>query len=245
VIRILFAAALFAAAAPAAVLAQTIPPMVSAAVADPGRPAPDTARDVNRHPAEVVAFAGVKSGMVVGELIPGSGYYTRILAKAVGPTGKVYALVPPFMATRPGALDGLNAIAKAYPNVRVVVADLNAPMLPEKLDLYWTTENYHDMHIGQSADTAGFNKAVYDSLKPGGTFLIEDHAAKVGAGPGAPAALHRVEEAQTKAELQAAGFRLDGESSVNRNPADTHEANSHDASIQAHTDRFLLRFKRP
>src|ERR1700749_1301672 len=114
------AAALFATTllcAPA--LAQTVSPAITAAVADAGRPATDKERDVNRKPAETVAFAGVKPGMTIAELAPGRGYYTRILAKAVGPKGKVFAVVTSAQAARPGGLDALNALAAAYPNIRL------------------------------------------------------------------------------------------------------------------------------
>src|SRR6185295_1405480 len=107
-----FTAALFATSllcAPA--FAQSVSPAIAAAVADAARPDTDKERDATRKPAETVAFAGVKSGMTVAELGPGRGYYTRILAKAVGPKGKVYAVVTAAQAARPGVLDGLNALA--------------------------------------------------------------------------------------------------------------------------------------
>ena len=120
------------------------PAYITAAVADPGRPAADTARDAERKPAEVLAFAGVKPGQVVGELMPGGGYFTRILAKAVGPKGKVYALFPDGIAKRaPQMIDGAKAIG---PNVVVIVNDGSAAGAPEKFDVLWTSENYHDFH---------------------------------------------------------------------------------------------------
>src|ERR1700679_1678271 len=94
--------------------AEAVSPAIAAAVADSARPDTDKARDANRKPAETLAFAGVKPGMVVAELAPGRGYYTRILAKAVGPSGKVYVIATTAQAARPGALDALNALAAAY-----------------------------------------------------------------------------------------------------------------------------------
>src|ERR1043166_2718609 len=131
---ILFATSLLSAPA----LAQSAPPTIAAAVADPARPDTDKERDANRKPAETLAFAGVKPGMVVGELGPGRGYYTRLLAKAVGPTGKVYAIATTAQAARPGGLDALNALAAAYPNIKIVTVDYPTMMLPEKADLFWT-----------------------------------------------------------------------------------------------------------
>ena len=111
-----FTAALFATTllcAPA--MAQTVSPAITAAVADAGRPAADKERDANRKPAETVAFAGVKPGMTIAELGPGGGYYTRILAKAVGPKGKVYVVVTTAQAARPGGLDALTPWPRPIP----------------------------------------------------------------------------------------------------------------------------------
>ena len=242
--RLAPAAALFAIAltcAPA--FAQAVSPAITAAVADAGRPDTDKERDANRKPAETVDFAGVKPGMIVGELGPGRGYYTRILAKAVGPAGKVFAIITPAQAARPGVLDGLNAITAAYPNVTVVTSEYPAMMLPQKADLFWTTENYHDYHNGPTADIAGLNKAVFNNLKPRGIFYVEDHSAATGAGLAATSAFHRMDEDVAKTELMAAGFKLDGEGQLLRNPADN-KAGSNSETGHFVSDRFMLRMKR-
>jgi predicted methyltransferase len=235
----LFATTLFC----APVSAQTVSPAIAAAVADAGRPAADKERDAMRKPAETVAFAGVKPGMIIGELGPGRGYYTRILAKAVGPNGKVYAIITPAQAARPGVLDGLNALAAAYPNIKVVTTEYPALALPEKADLFWTTENYHDFHNGPTADIAGLNKVVFNNLKPGGIFYVEDHSAAPGAGLAATSQFHRMDEAVAKSELTAAGFKLDGEGDLLRNPADNKAASNSETGHFA-SDRFMLRMKR-
>jgi predicted methyltransferase len=229
------------AAAPAS--AQNVPPAIAAAVADAARPETDKERDAARKPAETVAFAGVRPGMVVGELGPGRGYYTRILAKAVGPMGKVYAIINPAQAARPGVLDGLNAVAAAYPNIKIVTADYPTMTLPEKADLFWTTENYHDFHNGPTADIAGLNKAVFNNLKPGGIFYVEDHSAAPGAGLAATSQFHRMDEAVAKSELTAAGFKLDAEGDLLHNPGDNKAASNSETGHFA-SDRFMLRMKR-
>jgi predicted methyltransferase len=152
----LFAATLFC--APVAAMAQAVSPAIAAAVADSGRPDTDKALDANRKPAEVLAFAGVRPSMVIAELGSGRGYYTRILAKAVGPSGKIYAVVTPGQAARPNGLNAINAIAAAYPNVKIVTADYPTMMLPEKADMFWTSENYHDYHNGPTANIAGLTR---------------------------------------------------------------------------------------
>jgi predicted methyltransferase len=225
--------------------AQNASSAISAAVADSLRPATDTARDVHRKPAEIVAFAGVKPGDKVAEMFPGGGYYTRILAKTVGPKGHVYALVPAGFANRPGALDAINALAKQYGNVTVMPADLSAFKLPEPVDLVWTTENYHDFHNGPTANVAGLNGAVFAALKPGGTYFVEDHAAAAGAPLTTTSTLHRIDPATAISEIEAAGFKLDAQSKALANPKDTKELGVRDPSIQGETEKFALRFKKP
>ena len=225
-------------------LAQSVSPAITAAVADAGRPAADKERDAMRKPAETVAFAGVKPGMVIGELGPGRGYYTRILAKSVGPNGKVYAILTTAQAARPGVLDAMNALTAAYPNVKLVTVDYATMMLPEKADLFWTTENYHDFHNGPTADIAAFDKAVFNNLKPGGIYYVEDHSAAPGAGLAATSQFHRMDEDVAKSELTAAGFKIDAEGNLLRNPADNKAASNSETGHFA-SDRFMLRAKRP
>lgn len=226
-------------------IAQVPSPAITAAVADDGRPAADRERDAHRKPAEIVAFAGVKPGDIVAEMAPGGGYYTRILAKAVGPTGKVYALVSPASASRPGGLDALNAIVAQYGNVEIVTGDLTSFKVPEPVDLVWTTENYHDFHNGQTANVAAVNGSAFAALKPGGLYFIEDHAAKDGTGVTTTSTLHRIDPGAVKSEATAAGFKLDGESNVLANPADPKDVRVFDPAVEGVTEKFALRFKKP
>lgn len=234
-------------AAPAA-FAQTSPaagaPTAPAAPITAERPPADLARDVNRKPQEVLAFAGVKPGMRVAELAPGGGYYTRLLSAAVGPQGKVYVVASPRQAQRPGGLDALNGLAAVLPNIVVVTSEYTALTLPEPVDMVWTTENYHDFHNGPTANIAALNTAVFNALKPGGIFYVEDHSAADGAGLEAASKVHRMDEALAKTELAAAGFTLDAESNLLRNPADNKAGSNSEAGHYV-TDRFMLRMKKP
>ena len=213
-----------------------IPPQIAAAVADPARPAADRARDDNRKPAEIVAFAGVAEGAKVAELLPGGGYYTRILSKAVAARGHVYAMVAgEFLARRPMGADAVKAIASdpAYANVSVITAPFAAFKTPEPVDLVWTSDNYHDLKIpALGADTAALDKAIFAALKPGGVFLVLDHAAAPGSGTRDVATLHRIDPEVVKSEVLAAGFVLDGTSDVLRNPADDHSQKVFDGAIR-------------
>lgn len=225
------------------VLAQGAAPRPSAAVAvavaDPGRPAKDRFRDDRRKPAETLAFAGVKPGLVVAELIPGNGYYTRLISKAVGPTGKVYTL--PFGEPRAEQSKAL-AADPAYANVRLHPSGSPFGLgLPEPMDLVWTTQNYHDVRAGRGQ----LNAAVFSALKSGGTYFIVDHAAKTGAGDEVLLGLHRIDEDRVKQEVQAAGFVLDGEAQFLRNPKDDRTKMVFDRELNRDTDQFVLRFRKP
>ncbi|HSQ95932.1 MAG TPA: methyltransferase [Croceibacterium sp.] len=218
---------------------------ITAAVADSLRPAADTARDVHRKPAQIVAFAEVKPGDKVAELMPGGGYYTRVLAKTVGPKGHVYALVPTGFANRPGGLDALKKLAAQYANVTIVATDLASFKLDTPVDVVWTTENYHDFHNGPTANIPGLNAAAFAALKKGGVYYIEDHAAAAGAGTTTTSTLHRIDPAAVISEVKAAGFKLDAKSNLLANPADAHDKAVFDPSIRGETDKLALRFRKP
>ena len=244
-------AAILMAGAGLAAAATAIPAFVDSAVANTARPDADRQRDPERKPAEVLTFAGVHPGEKVGELIPGGGYYTRLLSDVVGANGHVYGLWPEGMAK--GAAQMVDGLTKIAPNVSNVTFGAEGPKAPEKLDVVWTSENYHDLHNPPRGAPAGtlqpdvmpFNKAVFEALKPGGIYLIEDHAAAVGAGPEVTFKMHRIEAAQVKAEVEAAGFKLVGSSDVLKNPDDPHAKMVFDPSVRGHTDKLLLKFKKP
>ena len=230
--------------------APDVPAYIASAVADAGRPADDKAQDANRKPAEVLAFAGVKPGDKVVDLMPGSGYYTRIFSKIVGAQGKVYALQPSEMnKAAPKRLQSLMTFAgtTAYPNVVVMVQPIAAISIPERVDMVWTSQNYHDLHdpFMGSPDMAHFNKSVFGALKPGGIFLVLDHAAAAGSGISRTNDLHRIDPASVKAEVTAAGFEFVGESKVLRNPGDNHSLAIFDKSIKGKTDKFIYKFRKP
>lgn len=213
----------------------------AAAVADAGRPQADKERDVHRKPAEMLALAGIKPGSKVGELIPGGGYFTRIFSKAVGPKGKVYAIINPTTPQRPAAVRAIAADA-AYSNVAVVEGPLNEFKLPEQVDVVWTSQNYHDL---PPAARGRINKAVYDALKPGGVYIVLDHSAPKGAGEAAHSTLHRGDEDLIKAEVAAAGFKLDKEYDTLRNPKDDRTKRVFDAAVRGDTDQFILKYRKP
>ena len=226
--------------------AEAAPPYVAKAVADPARPKPDLAADTLRAPAETLAFAGVKPGMVVGELFPGGGYFSRMLSDIVGPSGKIYGLENAGWKDAVLA-DKKLALEPGRTNFDLDVEPFGQFKLPQKVDLFWITQNYHDLQIAKYGvvDMAAFNRHVFDSLKPGGTYFILDHQANPGTGPAEIAALHRIEKAQAIREVTAAGFKLVGEGTFLHRPADDHTKSIFDKAIQGHTDQYALKFVRP
>jgi len=249
---LMFAASLMASLSLAAtcVHAASIPANIAAAVADGNRPDTDKQRDANRKPADTLAFLGVKPGEKVGELIPGGGYFTRLLSKAVGPKGHVYALVPERPANAPADMPDLAARVKAiaadpnYSNVSVVVAPLSTLAASEPVDLVFTAQNYHDLH-NFPVDVVAFNKSLFNSLKPGGLYVVLDHSAEAGSGLRDTNTLHRIDPNVVKQEVTAAGFQFVGSSDILANSADTRTGKVFDPGIRGKTDQFILKFRKP
>jgi len=224
---------------------------IAAAVADPSRPAEDVARDADRKPAATLAFAGVKPGDKVAEYIANSGYFTRLLAGVAGSKGHVYSVELNEIVKEGNGAKGYAGL-KEWVQGRTAVTletedSTSSPSFPEKLDVFWITLNYHDLHdkfLGP-VDIAAFNKAVFAALKPGGVYIILDHVAAAGSPADVTEKLHRIDPAVVRQEAEAAGFRFDGESPILANPSDPHTVAMWDKSIKGRTDQFLYRFRRP
>jgi predicted methyltransferase len=224
---------------------------VSAALADPARPAAEVELDALRKPAELVAFAGLKSGDRVADFMPGNGYFTRIFSRVVGPTGRVYAFVPAQQLANCSASETAGGKAlehdARYRNVEVLIDAADRFAVPEPLDMVWTAQNYHDLHDSfmKPLDIAALNAALYRALKPGGVLIVIDHAAESGSGLRDTETLHRIDPASIRAEVTAAGFVYEGESTVLRNPDDSHTLLVFDPAIRHRTDQIVLRFRKP
>lgn len=226
-----------------------VPPNIANAVADQDRPDEDRQRDADRKPAEVLTFVGIKNDEKVADFIPGKGYFSRLLSGAVGPQGHVYAFVPSEFANflkQPLPSNGSTPYPQ-FKNVSVIAGPINDFAAPEPLDLVWISLNYHDLHdpFLAPADLAKINKAVFAALKPGGRYVVIDHAAAAGSGLRDTNTLHRIDEASVKSEVEAAGFLLEGESDLLRNADDSRTANVKDPAIRGKTDQFILKFRKP
>src|SRR5579872_3138117 len=203
--------------------------------------------------SELIRFARVGAGSIVIDVYPGDGDWTRLFSDIVGPEGRVYSFVPAEVAHFKNDPVGLMRTLAKEPgreNVEAVSADLVAmPAVTQPADVLWLHLFYHDLHTAlmqaRGATAADFNRAVYERLKPGGSYVIIDHAAAVGAGTSGAQALHRIEPASVRAEVEASGFVLEAQSTMLASKDDQHTIKVFDPSIKGKTDRFAYRFVKP
>jgi len=210
-----------------------------AVVASPIRTDTDRRTDAARHPAEFLAFAQVRPGMRVLDVSTGGGYTSQILALAIGPTGTLYAQAP-----NPGATVRARLTANPQANFVLVARPFEDPVPDEArdLDLVTLVLNYHDIAY-LPVDRARMNQRIFAALKPGGRFVVVDHAARAGTGTADTRTLHRIDEAVVKSEVLEAGFVLEAEGTFLRNPDDPRDKSSGDSPF--FTDKFVLRFRKP
>lgn len=231
------ASALFAAIV-AGCAGQAPAPDYQALVGSPDRSDADRANDVRRKPVQFLAFMDMRPGMRVADLSAGGGYSTELLARAVGDTGKVYA----HNTSKPRLEERLKK--PFMKNTVEMVRPFDDPLSPEArdLDLVTFNFNYHDTTY-MEVDRTKMNRAVFNALKPGGHYIVADHAAQPGAGIGVGKSLHRIEEALVRSEVEAVGFRWVAEGGFLRNPADPRNAAVFKPDQP--NDEFVLKFVKP
>jgi predicted methyltransferase len=220
-------------------------PDYEAIVASPDRSDADRQVDSRRQPAKMLAFTGVTTGMKVLDMEASAGYSTELLARAVGPTGVVYAqdsaaVIERFVKDK----FDIRAQKPAMKNVVHVIRDFDDPVPPEVsgLDLITFFFAYHDVTY-MPVDRAAMNRKMFAALKPGGFLIIADHSARPGDGTSVGKTLHRIEESALRQEIEAAGFKLAAEADFLRNPGDPR-----DAAVfrpQVPTDEFVLKYQKP
>jgi predicted methyltransferase len=236
---------------PAVTGAPVSPPTASTSVVDaPDRSDDDRKLDKGRHPAEMLAFLGIAPGQKVAELMAGGGYTSEILARAVGPTGVVYGQNNKFILDRFAEKPWSARLAKpVMKNVVRVDRELEDPLPPEArgLDGVLMVLFYHDT-VWAKTDREKMNRAVFAALKPGGFFAVIDHSGRPGTGTTEAQTFHRIEEKVVREEVERAGFKLAGEASFLRNPADTRDWNDSPREAgdrRGTSDRFVLKFVKP
>lgn len=244
------AAALAISLCPVAASAQTD---VQSAVAAPGRPADQVELDASRKPAEVLAFLGLKPGDVAADIMAGSGYYTEIMARAVGPKGKVIAVEPEqFYTGQPKAIAAWDALKARVANVELAVGPFGTlAAAPASLDFTLMHLVYHDLYWESAkykvprVDPSAFLKSLYAATKPGGIVGVIDHVGAAGDTRAVVDTLHRIDPAVIKADFKAAGFVLEAESPLLRAAGDDIAKLVFDPAVRGKTDRVVYRFRKP
>jgi predicted methyltransferase len=220
-------------------------PNYEAIVASPDRSDADRQTDQRRQPARMLAFTGAGPGMKVLDMEASGGYSTELLARAVAPTGIVYAQDSAAVIER-SVKDKFDTRAQkpVMKNVVHVVRNYDDPIPPDVggLDLITFFFSYHDMTY-MPVDRAEMNRKMFAALKPGGFLVIADHSAKPGDGANVGKTLHRIEESTLRQEIEAAGFKFVGEADFLRHPEDPRDAPVFHPQVP--TDEFVLKYQKP
>jgi len=214
----------------------------------PGRSDEDKARDVQRKPDQVLTFLGLRSGDTVLDVWASGGWYTEVLSIAVGPDGRVYSQNgPAVLKFREGFYDKALSARLAddrLANVKRLDQEIaNTTLLPGSVDFVMTALNFHDVYNRQGAEGAGaLFESILNVLKPGGTLGLIDH---VGDADADNAALHRIEPLLARQAATDAGFIIEAESDLLAQADDDHSEGVFHPSVRGHTDRFILRLRKP
>ncbi len=231
--------------------AAEIPDNIAKAVAAPERSAKDRERDARDKPAELLAFAGVKPGMKVADVFGAGGYWTELLARAVGPTGSATLVNNEGYAAFAKEGIKLRFADGRLKEVKQVVGKTDAlGMASGEYDLIMIFMGYHDLYWVDEKegwpkiDADNFLKQLHAALKPGGNLLIVDHAAKDGTGSAAAQDLHRIDEAFTKKDFTSHGFLFEKAFTGYRNTQDDHTKGVFDDAIRGKTDRFAHLYRK-
>lgn len=215
-----------------------------AIVSAPDRSDSDRKTDQRRKPVQMLEFAGVRPGMKVLDMGAGGGYSTELLARAVGPTGVVYAQDASDANAKALATFEARAKGQAMKNVVRVLRSYEDPLPPgvSNLDLVTYFYEYHEAP-NMNIDRLRMDRRLFEALKPGGVVVVADHSARAGEGTGATRSLHRIEESVVRRDFEAAGFRLVAEGDFLRNPADKRDVIVFKSPVPV--DEFVLKFEKP
>lgn len=208
----------------------------------------DIARDVDRKPAEILNFFGVKPGAVVMDMMAGRGYYSELSSYIVGDEGKVIIHNIPngdyFYGE--GLDQRLNDLDALSNTVRMEVVPNDISLNENSIDTVLLILSYHDFYFHvegyEKTDVKKVLENIRTALKPGGVIGIIDHVAKPGAPRDVGGTLHRIDPEIIKEEMQEAGFELTGELAILKNSSDDLTKAFWDMPGES-TSRSVLRFK--
>ncbi len=224
----------------------------SAAVSNPQRSAEDRERDVDRKPAAVLEFLGLKPGMRVLDLFSGGGYYTEILSNVVGAKGRVVAHTNKAYEGFAGEQTRVRYADNRLANVEILIAENNELKLaPGSFDAISMVLSFHDIYFVDAEsgwpklDGTKLLAELYRGARPGAILGIIDHSAAAGSPKETGGTTHRIDPAIVISEVEAAGFRLEARSDLLRNMQDDYSRNVFEPDLRGKTDRFVLRFRKP
>jgi predicted methyltransferase len=215
-----------------------------ALIAAPDRSENDRRTDQRRNPPRLLAFTGVRPGMKVLDMGAGGGYSTELMARAVGPSGTVYAQNPAEGGEKANAAFQARAKSAVMKNVVLLQRPFEDPLPLEvrDLDLITFFFQYHDTSA-LNVDRQRMNRRLFEALKPGGYLVLADHSAQTGDGVSVSRTLHRIEESVVKSDMAAAGFRLVEEGDFLRNAEDKRDVIVFKSPVRV--DEFVLKFQKP
>ncbi|MGH8136289.1 MAG: class I SAM-dependent methyltransferase, partial [Steroidobacteraceae bacterium] len=226
-------------------LADDIAANITAAVAAPERSDKDRERDARDHPAEFMTFAGIVPGLKIADVFGGGGYWTELMARAVGPSGSVRLVNnSPYFDYAGEDLKAHFKDNRLTNAEQVTVETCKLKLGAETFDLIMIFMSYHDLYyvdekVGWPAiDASGFLDQLHAALKPGGHLLIVDHAAAAGTGQSSAQDLHRIEESFARQDIASHGFRFEKGWDGYRNPGDDMTRLVFDPAVRGKTDRF-------
>ena len=216
----------------------------------PDRLESDVKRDVRSQPQVIVELLALKAGDRVADIFAGGGYYSEILGRVVAPGGDVLMHNNRAYINYAGPQLEQRFTAREVIGVKRHDREVDRMDLGEgELDAAIIIMSYHDLYHTADGwpviDAAHFMGQIVRALKPGGRFLIVDHAAAAGTGKDSAQDLHRIEEAFARADVERYGLRYKGASDALRNTADNYQVTAFDPSVQGKTDRFILVFEKP
>jgi len=223
---------------------------VEDALNKPGRLASDQERDARSRPDQVIPLLALEEGDRVADVFGGSGYYAELLASVVGESGEVILQNNDAYAQFVGKALTERFDGRDPGNITRLMSEAGDLKLGTGLDAAMIVMSYHDLFYDDAEngwpqiDDVDFIGQIRAALKPGGRFLIVDHAAPAGTAAAATKSLHRIDEAYVIKRLSSQGFRLVGSSEALRNPEDNHSTLVFDPGIRGKTDRFVLVFEK-
>jgi predicted methyltransferase len=221
-------------------------------VSAPGRPEAMVALDAGRKPAEVLAHSLIRPGARVMDVMAGQGYYTELLARHVGPKGKVFAIEPVNYMEDSKTVVAWDAVKQRNRNVELIIGAPGEAAMPDKLDAAFYHLTYHDLYWQSEkfkyprTDVDAYNARLFQALKPGGVVLIIDHYGVPGMDSRAQAdKTHRIDAAVVMADMARAGFRFAGSVPILEMTGDDPKKLVFDPSLRGKTNRFYYRFVKP